>query len=336
MIRKLLVIRFSALGDIAMTVPVVASLCRQYPDLDVTVLTNRMGAKIYQTVLPDLANLKVRGVNPKTEYPGIAGLNKLYHELCQEHFDALADLHDVLRTRWLGLRYALGRSLQRSASIYKGRKEKKDLVKHRISRQLKTSFERYCDVFAELGFPVSLDFTPVPLTSEKVEGEYAIGVAPFAQHAGKIYPKELMLKVIGGLLDRRSDVHVYLFGGPNEARELESWTSLDPTRITNTAGKQTLADDLRLMSRLDCMVSMDSANMHLASLVGCRVVSIWGATDIKSGFLGYRQSPDDVVSLPLECRPCSVYGNKPCKKGNYECMWGITPDSVVQRVFDKQ
>ncbi len=331
--KKLLVIRFSALGDIAMTVPVVASLCRQYPELQVTMLTSKVGAKIYQAVLASTANLTVKGVDVKKDYKGISGLNRLYHELKAEGFDAVADLHDVLRTKWLNLRFSLHRTPK--AIIEKGRSDKKALVAHKHSEQLKTSIERYREVFEALGLPVKLDFTPTPLASNlTLVGKINIGIAPFAQHRGKIYPKEQMLDVIDGLLEVHKDLHIYLFGGPEEQQELEQWVCRCPERITNTAGKQFLGDDLRMMSKLDCIISMDSANMHLASLVGCRAISIWGATDIKAGFYGYRQLPDDMVSLPLECRPCSIYGNKPCKFGDWHCMTDIHPQMVIDKVLN--
>lgn len=323
--------RFSALGDIAMTVPVLASLCQQYPDIEVTMLTSKLGEKIYKAVL-NLPNLTVRGIDVKKDYKGIGGLNRLYHELKQEDYDAVADLHDVLRTKWLNLRFALHRTPK--ASINKGRADKKALVAHKSSEQLKSSIERYREVFAELGLPVKLDFDPKPLASEiSLAERINIGIAPFAQHAGKIYPKEQMLQVIEGLLDARQDLHIYLFGGPDEQSELDQWAAIHPERISNTAGRQFLGDDLRMMSKLDCMISMDSANMHLASLVGCRTVSIWGATDIKAGFYGYRQQLQDMVSTNMECRPCSIYGNKPCKFGDFRCMKQIEPDTIVQRVL---
>ncbi len=334
MIQKLLVIRFSALGDIAMTVPVVASLCRQYPTVEVTMLTSRMGEKIYSAVLADVTNLRVKGIDVKHDYHGIGGLNRLYHELKAEGFDAVADLHDVLRTKWLNLRFSLHRTPK--ARIDKGRADKKALVAHKRHEQLKTSIERYCEVFGQLGLPVTLDFEPQPLASDvTLAATHNIGIAPFAQHQGKIYPKEQMLQVIDLLTSRVADLHIYLLGGPDEQAELDAWAERNPSHITNTAGRQTLADDLRLMSRLDCIISMDSANMHMASLVGCRAVSIWGATDVRAGFFGYRQRPEDAVSLPLECRPCSIYGNKPCKFGDFRCMTGISPEMVVERVLSK-
>jgi len=81
------------------------------------------------------------------------------------------------------------------------------------------------------------------------------------------------------------------------------------------------------------MISMDSANMHLASLFGVPVVSVWGATHPFAGFMGFGQSPDRAVQIDdLECRPCSVFGNKPCFRGDHACMEWITPERVLEKV----
>ena len=80
------------------------------------------------------------------------------------------------------------------------------------------------------------------------------------------------------------------------------------------------------------MISMDSANMHLASLVGTRCVSVWGSTHHFAGFLGYGQSVDDVVEVKdLTCRPCSVFGDKPCYRGDWACLQELD----IQKINDK-
>ena len=89
------------------------------------------------------------------------------------------------------------------------------------------------------------------------------------------------------------------------------------------------------MSHLDTMVSMDSANMHLASLTGTRVVSVWGATHPYCGFMGWQQKEEDAVQInTLSCRPCSVFGNKPCHRGDFACMNNILPEEIIQRIED--
>ena len=86
------------------------------------------------------------------------------------------------------------------------------------------------------------------------------------------------------------------------------------------------------MSHLDVMLSMDSSNMHLASLTGTPVVSVWGATHPYAGFMGWGQTEEYAVQIPLDCRPCSVYGQKPCLRGDYACMRNIAPEAIVEKV----
>lgn len=325
-----------------MTIPVIESACLAYPNVEFTLLTSKVGAIVVNTVL-QLPNLKVRSINKK-DYNGFWGLNRLYAELKSLQFDAVADLHDVLRTKWVDFRYRLSGHPVRK--IEKGRSEKKALVAHAIHRQLTTSLQRYHDVFAGLGmeFPISYDgFAHGQLLLKQKTGsafkdgqiinsEFAIGIAPFAQHQGKVYPAQKMCEVINQLVRKFPTLKVYLFGSRDEKAVLDVWASAHPANVTNLAGVQSISDDLLTMSRLRVIVSMDSANMHLASLVGLRCVSVWGATHPFAGFLGYGQSEDDCVALPLSCRPCSIYGNKPCKTGDFQCMNGLQPDVIVARI----
>lgn len=329
-IKKLLAIRLSALGDICMTLPVIDSFCRAYPEVDVTFLTSKQGAAIARSVL-HLDNLHFYPINKK-DYSGIAGLNRLYNELKALDFDAVADLHDVLRTQWLDLRFKLaGKKVE---VIKKGRSDKKKLVSHQLLQQMKPGVERYQEVFNSLDFTFKVDYQGSEHRLDSTAKLYSIGIAPFAQHKGKIYPIDQMREVVKRLIAARPDLHIYLFGGPEDKDILQPCADAHPDHITNVAGKQTFAEDLALMSGLKLMISMDSANMHLASLVGTRCLSIWGATHIFAGFLGYGQSTDDVISLDLPCRPCSIYGNKPCQFGDFRCLKDITPDMVVKRIIN--
>jgi len=329
MISKLLAIRLSALGDICMTLPVIDSFCRAYPDVELTLLTSKPGAAIAKAVL-SLPNLKLIAINKK-DYSGIGGANKLYKELRSYQFDAIADLHDVLRTKWSAIRYRMAG--YPVAIIDKGRGDKKKLVAHKINQQLKSGTERYKEVFAELGFDFNIDYQGKDHRLDSPAKLLSIGIAPFAQHKGKIYPVEQMQRVVDLLVEKCPDLHIYLFGGSEDAAVMQPWEDHYPLQVTNVAGKQTFAQDLALMSGLRLMVSMDSANMHLASLVGTRCLSIWGATHIHAGFLGYQQSQEDVIEQSLPCRPCSIYGNKPCKFADYRCLTNIKAEEVAERIL---
>lgn len=336
---KLLVIRFSALGDVAMTVPVIDSLARQYPSLEITVLS-KPSMSVFFERLPK--NVSFRGVDVK-QYKGVRGMFRLFKELRVEGFKAVADLHDVLRSKLLrGFFRLTGAKVK---CIDKGRKEKKELTSasHKVFKQLPSSFERYQQVFQELGFPLTLSFTSI-FTEQKGDehafcsvhppkafGEKWIGVAPFAAHQGKILPEETTCGLIGLLAEDASN-RIFLFGGGKAEKEkMDKWADGRPN-VISLAGSLSMEGELSLISHLDVMVSMDSANMHLASLVGTPVVSVWGATHPYAGFMGWNQLVDNAVQVELPCRPCSVFGNKPCHRNDYACLTQIKATDILTKI----
>lgn len=337
---KILVIRFSAIGDVAMTIPVVASFAAQYPDEEIYFLSHKRLATLFEG-LPN--NIHFIGADLKGEHATFGGLRQLFKSLKSHHFSKVIDLHDVLRSKYLRFRFLM--SGVPCWSILKGRGGKKALARnsHKKKIQLKTSVVRYTEVFERAGYHFDLDFhslyehTPVDLSAmkeqvgEKTGNQKWIGVAPFAAHQGKIYPLEKMLKVLGHFANR-TDCKVFLFGGgPKEEQIFNDWVSEYP-QLVSLAGKFDLSKELQLMSKLDVMISMDSANMHLASLVATPVVSIWGQTHVYAGFLGYNQKEENCVALDMSCRPCSIYGNKPCYRKDFACMNNLSEERVIAQI----
>ena len=327
--KKLLVIRFSALGDIAMTVPVLHDLAMQYPELDITMLSREMARPLFER-MPK--NVHFIAADLKGRHKGLLGLCRLWRDAHLSDFDYIADFHDVLRTWWLRTEGCLRR--KKVAKIDKGRKGKKALTrqKNKVFVQQATSFERYAKVLGQLGFPIKQQFVKLDYSAfcetQKADNETWVGIAPFAKHPAKVYPLAKMEMVIK-VLSERENTRVFLFGGgAEESQQIESlcakYNNVQPAK-----SQQGLRGELALMGQLDVMLSMDSANMHLASLVGTRVVSIWGGTHPFAGFLGWRQNPYDCVQLEMPCRPCSVYGNKPCHRGDYACLNGIAAKQVI-------
>ena len=340
--EHLLVIRFSALGDVAMTVPVVYALAQQYPDVRITVLSRNFARPLFDDLLP---NINFMEADLKREYHGITGLNSLYRRLLAKQFTAIADLHSVLRSSYLRMRFNLDH--YKVAHIDKHRKDRRRITAKSNKQliQLPTSFQNYADVFARLGYPVNVQFRSIfsedggdmNLLPESLPrptvGQPCIGIAPFAAHEGKIYPVRLMEQVVEQLLAKHPDTRIYLFGkGQREDETFPKWCAAHPQCVYVSQHLNNLRDELILMSHLQVMVSMDSANMHLASLVATPVVSVWGATHPFTGFMGWNQSPENAIQIPLECRPCSIYGQKPCLRGDYACMRNIAPEQIVNRV----
>lgn len=337
-IKRLLAMRFSAMGDVAMTVPVLHALATQHPELRITMLTRTRLVPLYDW-MP--ANVQVQGVD-FDQKDGAAGLTRLYMSLRSGDFDAVADLHDVLRTKFLRTCFKVDGT--RVAVVDKRRKDRHALIGNGQTHEaLRPMTERYADVFRSLGLDVDLtqpmhinlrdeSFASIRrFAGRKQAGERWVGVAPFAAHAQKIYPLDRMEEVVRLLT--ASGCRVFLFGaGKTEREHLEAWAEHCPGAVSVCGQLDGLRTEMLLMSQLDLMLSMDSANMHIASLMDVPVLSIWGATHPKAGFLAYGQSLDRVVQLDLPCRPCSIYGNKPCRFGDLRCM-DISPDTIARKAL---
>lgn len=341
--QHILVIRFSALGDVAMTVPVVYSLAMQYPDVRITVLSRPFARPLFEDLAPNISFMEA---DVKGEYRGIRGLNTLYRRLVAKQFTHVADLHSVLRSEYLRLRFNMGRF--RVEHLNKHRKQRRHLVSYRkkVKEPLPTSFDNYFDVFRRLGFPIdkplftsifppeggNLNLLPAAI-GQKRAWEHWIGVAPFAAHKGKIYPFEKMEQVIDILAEKHPKARFFIFGrGAEEEAVISQWCQKRPYCTSVPQNTEAMHQELILISNLDVMLSMDSANMHLASLTATPVVSIWGATHPYAGFMGWKQKVDNAIGLNMDCRPCSVYGQKRCKKGNYPCLYGIEPQAVADKI----
>lgn len=337
--NKILVIRMSALGDVAMVIPVLYPICRSYPEKEFTLITSPLAAQLY---IDCPQNLTVKAIDTKKEYKGIGGIFTLFRELKKEKFDAVADLHDVLRSKMLSLLFRF--SATKVATIDKGRKEKREITseQRRSFRQLKTSFQRYADVFDKLGLQTSQKFSPLVapailpdwLQRSKNDTTKWIGVAPFSKHTGKNYPLDKMKNVVCELV-QTGQYKVFIFGSPADGEVLDKWQDQEGNIISLCNCKLGFKTEMALMTQLEVVISMDSANMHIATLMGTPVISIWGATHPYTGFLGWGLTEESVIERKdLTCRPCSVFGNKPCRFGDYRCM-EISPEEVIARAKDK-
>ena len=319
--KRLLIIRFSALGDVAMLVPIVKQLTLAYPNWHITMLSRQQTAPLFND-MPN--NVHFVGADLKGKHKGIKGLNLLLHDIHYQQFDAIADMHNVLRSKWLCWRMRL--MGKRVATLCKGRWQKWLLTHTASNKPLLPTTQRYMRVLQQLGFSFSLS---CPSLSQPLRRGY--GIAPFAAHKGKIYPLDKMEVVVRELA--KSGESIYLFGaGKKEKEILDAWDE-KYENVYSLVGKYTMDEEIAFMRTLRLMLTMDSANMHLASIAGTRVLSIWGATHPNAGFLGYGQSVRDCIQQNNQpCRPCSIYGNRKCKWGDYRCL-DIAPHEIVEKLI---
>lgn len=326
-----LIIRFSSIGNVAMTVPVVASLSRRYPD-DQFIIAAK---KDLRAMFVSMPNVQYHEVDNHLDWHGVVALWKeLRHQV-----DAVIDLQSVRRTRVLD--WLMRFSGKRVTRVHYGR-----LRKHLITiwgighKQLPSEFERYRDAFRRAGLETDEDFTALPVNKTAAksvrtrfgqkEGRW-IGLAPFAKRRSNMLPYRVTKDIIEQL-SKEEHTHVFLFGaGKVECEMLRQWSTVFP-RTVSVAGSLNLAEELELMRHLDAMICMDSANQHLSSLVGVRAISVWCATHPMIGFMGWKQHIEDIVQRnDLRCRPCACHGANHCRYGNYACRQ-IEAETIVNKI----
>lgn len=336
----LLVIRFSAMGDVAMLVPVLRVLTKSYPHLKITILTREFFKPIFQ----DIPNVEVFAADLNGLHNGVRGLCQLAKDLRDLEINAVADVHDVLRSNVLkSIFYLYGIPVKQ---IEKGRSEKKELTRdsNKVFKPLKTTTQRYADVFGALGYPVDLAHPVFPQKRDlnqnilDVTGKSVrkwLGIAPFAQHSSKVYPLDLMDKVVE-YLNNEEALSIFLFGSRGLETEKLEEIALKYTNVKCVAGKLSFEEELSLISNLDAMLSMDSGNAHLAAMFGIPVITLWGVTHPYAGFAAFNQ-PEENNLLPDLNKypqiPTSVYGNK-VPSGYENVMRSISPHLVAEKVKD--
>lgn len=333
----ILVIRLSAMGDAAMAVPVLRVLSETYPGIKITVLSR----KVFKPLFTDIPGISFYEADTTGKHKGFLGLLRLASGLKDRNITHIADLHNVLRSKVIRKYFSfLG---TKSVKIDKGRKEKKALTraKNKDFKPLKTTVQRYADVFEKLGFPIDLSRHQFPKKKnlpKKLQGFFKttakkhIGIAPFAAHKSKTYPPDLMKKVIFDL-DASGVYNILLFGSGKEAEILEKTASKYNSAV-NLAGKLSFDEELNIISHLDAMLAMDSGNAHLAAIYGIKTITLWGATHPFTGFYPFGQPLKNALladrnQYPLI--PVSVYGNK-YPKGYENAIRTIKPEEVVEKI----
>ena len=326
-----LIIRLATIGNVAMTVPVVASLSARYPnDRFIFISKKNLGA-----MFRSMPNVEFREVDNHLDWRGVWALWKSL----RKEVDAVIDLQSVLRTRVFGVFMRL--SGKRVTRVRYGRIRKHLITVWGIGKkQLPTEFERYEDTFRRAGLETDERFTAIEVDKDarkRVKQQFGnkqgrwIGLAPFAKSKSNMLPYRVTKEIIEQLT-KDEQTRVFLFGaGEVECEMLRQWASVFP-RTQSVAGHLALEEELELMRMLDVMICMDSANQHLSGLVGLRAVSVWCATHPMIGFAGWKQQPQDIIQRhDLRCRPCTCHGTNFCRYRNYACR-EIEAETIIQHI----
>jgi ADP-heptose:LPS heptosyltransferase len=347
--QKILVIRFSAMGDVMLLVPVLQSLVAAFPHLEITVVTRPRFSSFFRNI----ERVKIFEADVDYTYNGFLGMRDLFKALMKRSdFDVVFDLHDHLRTMILRTFF---RVVGKKVIVFeKGRPQKKAFVRkvNKITTPLPHTVERYYQAFQKAGFEFPI--LPKPflkpdnesiqkvsqwLASNQIKKkEKWIGIAPFAMHTTKIWPRENYRSVIETILDKMP-ARIFFFGGGE--KEIEFFETLKrdfPEHCTIVAGQLKICDEIALLQDIDLMLCVDSSNMHLAALTGRPLLSIWGGTDPDVGFSPYQYGKESILQISrseLPCRPCSVYGKETCYIGDFACLKKITVEQVCSSIFER-
>jgi ADP-heptose:LPS heptosyltransferase len=334
------------MGDMVLLVPVIRSLVATQPDVEVTIVTRPKFASFFtdiERVIPFPADVDYT-------YSGIFGMRELFGKLLRKAtYDVVIDVHDHLRTIVLRNLFKL---FGTPVVVFdKGRSAKREFTRLENKRTLPLphTVERYRHAFEKAGFPIEMiaEAPHIDLKEASTDqlaewlqinslqkNEKWIGVAPFAKHLSKIWPLENYAHVIAELIEK-GPVKFFMFGGDKDIKFFEQLKQKFPSHIVVVAGQLKIKQELALISMLDLMLCVDSSNMHLASLMGIPLLSIWGGTHPDVGFGPFGKGEESILQISrttLPCRPCSVFGREKCFRGDFACLTLITPAEVVDRM----
>lgn len=336
----IVVLRFSALGDAALLVPVLQALKKSQPKLRITVLSRPFLRPLFAPLEVDFYPANLKG-----QHRGLAGLWRLAQQVRKElRPDLIIDQHAVLRTKLLCSFWRLMGI--KNYSLQKDRAGRKALTRYprKELRPLQHSAENYRQTFERAGFafPFHRESDHRVAFARQAETEafwqeqrapLNIGIAPFARHQAKQWPLEKMRSLLQSYDPEQA--RFFLFGGPDEKEALEKLLKESKAKATVVAGRFALDQEIALMQGLNAMLAMDSSNMHLAALAGIPVVSVWGGTHPFAGFSALGPNDRYQVQLQpeeLDCRPCSAFGAKACFRGDYACLHHLEAERVRRQL----
>ncbi len=348
-LKKILILRFSSMGDVVLLVPVVRALVAAHQDVEVTVVTRPHYAPFFY----DIERVVSFPADVDYTYNGVFGMRDLFRTLIRKgDFEVVIDMHDHIRTFFLRTLFKIfGTPV---VVFNKGRKEKNAFTRkeNKDVTPLPHTVLRYKDAVEKAGFPLTLEQPPYFTLNDSIQATAAdwfvqrnlqkkekwIGIAPFAMHGSKIWPLENYTLVIENILQKTLAKFFMFGGGSREVKYFESLKQKFPHNVEIVAGQLKIRQEIAVMQQLDVMLCVDSSNMHLAALSNIPLVSIWGGTHPDVGFGPFKQGEESIIQISREelpCRPCSVYGRDTCYIGGFPCLTRITAENIAARIFEK-
>lgn len=342
--KKTLIVRYHRLGDAIIVLPLIYDLAIKYPKEKFSVLSNSKLECLFK-IMPN--NVEFIPMVSKKRGATFRGLRftiqkqLMLLKLGLQKFDNIA----LLQSESFDLR--LFKIFERKkVNIIKNNKPEFDSTK-RLSLRCndnQTIINLHKNIFKKLGY-INLDVTSFdasPLKSTNLSSlsnrlgfdlnKKILAFAPFSFREGKIYPLDKMEQVIQYFSLKSEQYEILVFGGGNKEKAIvNDWKKKSP-RLVNLIDKIPFEDEVLIIAHANLIITMDSANLHLASLLNTPVISIWGTTVPKCGYYPEKEPIERAISKDLDCQPCSLWGDDACfKSQKYECM-DIDPEIIVKKI----
>ena len=335
--KTLLVLRFSALGDVALIVPVLLAFTETYPDVRLIICTRPKFSPLFRNI----TNVEVLPAELEGEHQGIFGLYRLFRRIKAKKPAVILDLHSVLRTKIIRFYYAARKTP--FFVLDKARAEKRGLTRatQKNWQPLAHTTERYAAVFAAAGFPIHLKdqyrLIGSQLQNEELKnilgGHRVIGIAPFAAHKAKMYDLEKMEQLVAWLNEKPNCKTLIFGGGSKEKQRVQAWEDRYSNCI-NLIGTIDFEEELNVIGELDLMVSMDSGNGHLSAIFGVPTITLWGVTHPYAGFAPFAQPETNSLLADRSMYPAiptSIYGNS-YPEGYEDAINTISVSQIQDRI----
>lgn len=326
--NNILIARFSSIGDVVLTTPILRALKEQIPNSKIAFLTTKPVACLIEDN-PFIDKLFL--FDKKDSKQEIRSLKKEILEYnSNQKFDLVIDLQNNLRSKFL-----LCGLYKRKLKFNKNRLYKLALVYLKnIIKEPRHIVDRYFDTLKPLNI-VNKNYKPeifIKTEQHNIKNELIIGVAHGANHFTKQWIAEYFAELINSI-HNKFNTKFYLFGNSQEAENATKIVNLANANIVDYTGKLTLKDTITKINECDYFISNDTGLMHIATALGKPVVAIFGSTVPELGFSPY-SIPHRISQIQLHCRPCTHIGRSHCPRGHFDCMRKLYP-SIVLAHFDE-
>jgi heptosyltransferase-2 len=319
-VNDLLIVRLSSLGDILLTTPLIRTIKKKFPAIEIDFVV-REAYKDLLLLNPHLRNTIIYNDDKEK-------LKILRNKICENNYDLIIDLQNNLRS-WLLLK-----CYGSSAIRFKKNNINKFLLVHFNINKLKNAKQipvRYASTLNNF----QLDDKGLQLITDKIQSpilngiENLIGICPGSKHFTKMWPEEYFIELCKLL--NENGFEIVLFGGKDDIKVCERISSKLPSAINLCNDNNILqtAADMKCCKVIYCN---DSGLMHTATAVNIPVIAFFGSTVKELGFTPYNSKNLILENNSLSCRPCTHIGRDSCPEKHFKCMEEITPQSAFEKL----